>query len=227
MFHIRYDNLKAAVSRVLFGRNRTESARWVAFRSHGFESFYCHPASKGRARRGASRARAAGSAATTWSRSRSKALTPQKWGPKRDREVRNVRWKETATAFPSVETNSEARMDRVLAVLDSLQAGLELLKQSRDQAPDLMEAMSRTPGGATGTELDLENPSIAAALEEVALKYEQNWLDESIPAFAGATPREAAADPTRRPDLLRLLNSFPHHGPGLMNADRLRAALGL
>lgn len=44
VFHIRYDNLKAAVSRVLFGRNRTESARWVAFRSHhGFEAFYCHP----------------------------------------------------------------------------------------------------------------------------------------------------------------------------------------
>ncbi len=31
---IRYDNLKSAVSRVLFGRNRTESARWIAFRSH-------------------------------------------------------------------------------------------------------------------------------------------------------------------------------------------------
>ncbi len=43
VFHIRYDNLKAAVSRVLFGRNRTESGCWVAFRSHhGFEAFYCH-----------------------------------------------------------------------------------------------------------------------------------------------------------------------------------------
>lgn len=39
---IRYDNLKAAVSRVLFGRTRIESARWVAFRSHyGFDAFYC------------------------------------------------------------------------------------------------------------------------------------------------------------------------------------------
>ena len=48
MFHIRYDNLKAAVSRVLLGRNRTESTRWVAFRSHyGFESFYCHPGVEG------------------------------------------------------------------------------------------------------------------------------------------------------------------------------------
>jgi len=31
---VRYDNLKSAVSRVLFGRNRTESQRWIAFRSH-------------------------------------------------------------------------------------------------------------------------------------------------------------------------------------------------
>jgi len=45
---IRYDNLKSAVSRVLFGRNRTESARWVTFRSHhGFDAFYCHPGAEG------------------------------------------------------------------------------------------------------------------------------------------------------------------------------------
>jgi len=31
---IRYDNLKPAVSRVLFGRTRVESDRWVAFKSH-------------------------------------------------------------------------------------------------------------------------------------------------------------------------------------------------
>jgi transposase len=42
--HIRYDNLKAAVSRVLFGRTRVENARWVTFRSHyGFDAFYCTP----------------------------------------------------------------------------------------------------------------------------------------------------------------------------------------
>ncbi len=42
--HIRYDNLKAAVSRVLMGRTRVESERWVTFRSHyGFDVFYCRP----------------------------------------------------------------------------------------------------------------------------------------------------------------------------------------
>jgi DNA-binding transcriptional regulator YhcF (GntR family) len=30
---IHYDNLKSAVQRVLFGRNRTESDRWITFRS--------------------------------------------------------------------------------------------------------------------------------------------------------------------------------------------------
>lgn len=46
--HIRYDNLKAAVSRVLMGRTRVESDRWVMFRSHyGFEVFYCRPGVEG------------------------------------------------------------------------------------------------------------------------------------------------------------------------------------
>jgi len=45
---IRYDNLKAAVSRVLFGRGREESARWTAFKSHyQFDSFYCMPGIEG------------------------------------------------------------------------------------------------------------------------------------------------------------------------------------
>ena len=48
MEQIRYDNLKSAVSRVLFGRNRSESDRWVAFRSHyGFDAFYCQPGHEG------------------------------------------------------------------------------------------------------------------------------------------------------------------------------------
>jgi transposase len=48
VFHIRYDNLKSAVSRVLFGRNRVESQRWIAFRAHyGFDAFYCQPGPDG------------------------------------------------------------------------------------------------------------------------------------------------------------------------------------
>lgn len=45
---IRYDNLKPAVARVLRGRNRLESERFVALRSHyGFDSFFCLPGPEG------------------------------------------------------------------------------------------------------------------------------------------------------------------------------------
>lgn len=46
---IRYDNLKAAVAQVLgFARQRVETERWVAFRSHwSIEPFYCQPGLRG------------------------------------------------------------------------------------------------------------------------------------------------------------------------------------
>jgi transposase len=45
---VRYDNLKPAVVRVLRGRDRTESERFTALRSHyGFDSFFCRPGVEG------------------------------------------------------------------------------------------------------------------------------------------------------------------------------------
>jgi transposase len=41
---VRYDNLKPAVVRVCKGRDRAESERFIALRSHyGFDSFFCRP----------------------------------------------------------------------------------------------------------------------------------------------------------------------------------------
>ena len=67
---IRYDNLKAAVAKVLFGRDRIENERFVTLRSHyRFDSFYCTARHRrGATRRAAWRARSAASAAATWSR---------------------------------------------------------------------------------------------------------------------------------------------------------------
>lgn len=42
---LRYDNLKAAVKRILRGSRREETTRFIAFRSHyGFEAQFCQPA---------------------------------------------------------------------------------------------------------------------------------------------------------------------------------------
>lgn len=43
---LRYDNLKSAVKKILRGRQREETARFIAFRSHwGYQSEFCNPAS--------------------------------------------------------------------------------------------------------------------------------------------------------------------------------------
>jgi transposase len=45
---VGYDNLRAAVTKVLKGRDRIESDRFVALRSHyGFESWFCQPGEDG------------------------------------------------------------------------------------------------------------------------------------------------------------------------------------
>lgn len=129
-----------------------------------------------------------------------------------------------------VETNSEPRMDRVLDQLSSAVPSLLISSQSRQPAKDLADAMSRAPGAPTDSAnpLDPDDPAIIEALATMTRQYEQSWLDDTIPALAGSTPREAAADPTRRDDLIRLLDTFPVvEGPGSMSPDRLRAALGL
>jgi transposase len=46
--HIRYDNLSPAVVKVMTGRSRTETDRWLSFRLwYGFEAFYCIPGREG------------------------------------------------------------------------------------------------------------------------------------------------------------------------------------
>lgn len=126
-----------------------------------------------------------------------------------------------------VETNSEERMDRVLATLEQLDPAMRVVDDAREPIDDPREMAAQMPATAKGA-VDPDDPHVAALLDAMILDYEAKWLDESIPALDGHTPRQAADDPTRRPDLIRLLDSFPadagRHG---MNADRLRAALGL
>lgn len=130
-------------------------------------------------------------------------------------------------AAVQVEANSEARIDRVLDALLALRLGLQLQTQTRHPADDAQEAMSRAPASVPASTLHPDDPAIADALEQFIRTHEQAWLDEHIPALSGLTPREAAADPTRRPDLIRLLDSFGPAAPGTMDPDRLRTQLGL
>lgn len=127
-----------------------------------------------------------------------------------------------------VEANSDQRMDRVLATLARLDPAMRVLEDSRRPLRDAREAAEQLPVTGQGA-LDPDDPELAGFLDEVIRGYETRWLDEPIPALDGHTPRQAADDPTRRGDLIKLLDSFPAGAAaqGAMDADRLRAALGL
>ena len=131
-----------------------------------------------------------------------------------------------------VHANSADRFDRVLAVVHELAPSAAVVSETREPADDaraFQRLAERSPAEPAAASDPPDIPELAAALEEMVRQYEAAWLDEPIPALSGHTPRECAEDPTRRPDLIRLLDSFgPDTGaPGMMSTERLRAALGL
>jgi hypothetical protein len=133
-----------------------------------------------------------------------------------------------------VEANSVERFDRMLHDLrDAVPGGFEILVEER-LLPGEALARHRDENGDAGIPEppDLP-PEMARAVRDLMRQREDSWLDESIPALAGLTPREAADDPTRREDLLALLNEFDRvevdQASGFMTFDvaRLRQQLGL
>jgi hypothetical protein len=124
-----------------------------------------------------------------------------------------------------VQTHSEPRVDRVLAVLKNALPDARLLSDQRAPlAPGQLPRPPRLPGPGV-----VPGPDAIAELQEL---IEQRWLDESVPALAGLTPRQAAADPTRRDELRRLIASFPAddgvpEGAFTMRPARLRELLDL
>jgi hypothetical protein len=138
----------------------------------------------------------------------------------------------------TLSTNSTERRDLVLDGLLELQPDLtvvagtetdprEHVGRGRASQEQGLPSGAAAPVGAFGQPL-AHSPEVRAAVAEHIRGYEKRWLDEQIPALEGLTPRQAAADPTRRDDLIRLLASFPPATDETqMDPERLRSALGL
>jgi hypothetical protein len=121
-----------------------------------------------------------------------------------------------------VRTLSETRLDAVLAELRTALPGArvdrdERLPVARDAAP---------PQGSEPVD-----EATREALLQLADRHERRWCDEHVPALGGQTPREAAADPTRRDELARLIATFPEIDPSSgmvgLRPTRLRELLDL
>lgn len=130
----------------------------------------------------------------------------------------------------TLDTMNEKRFAALKAQLGAL-SGLRLVDEQRQSATAMMRGAGSSPAvpRATGDHGDpMDNPEMLEFLDGLMRHKEIEWCDERIPALSGFTPRQAAADPTRRDDLVRLLASFDDlTGPGTMQPGRLRAELGL
>ena len=106
--------------------------------------------------------------------------------------------------------------------------GVELVGESATPAAEMLARRDRPLPSPVTQPLP---PEAAEALESFVREQEDRWVDERVPALGGLTPRQAAADPTRREQLRALLHEIDRHPPppgaAAFNTDRLRARLGL
>lgn len=144
-----------------------------------------------------------------------------------------------------VETNSEERADRVIATVLADLPGAVVVEDRREPMDmeafraQALAAAADAPDGAPSLVLPGlggpadDDPDAAAALDQILDLMERRWCDESVPALGGRTPRECAADPTRRHEVERLIAGFESRGPvlpgggGGLRPERLRRLLGL
>ena len=123
-----------------------------------------------------------------------------------------------------IETTSEERLDDLLASLTRI----AVVSQTRDPVI-IPHPLDPSPSREPADEAPFD-PEIAQLLADIMRQREDAWLDEEIPALGGSTPRQAAADPTRRGDLIELLDSFPPAAGDMAQGydpDRLRRLLDL
>jgi hypothetical protein len=124
-----------------------------------------------------------------------------------------------------VDTNSVERFDRIREQL--LSDGFVLI--DIDDSRDLDQIRSQIDSGQRP--VDLESPAMPPeAIDQIQDQLEDRWLADSIPAFGGLTPAQALADPTRRADVLRLLDEFerrPSMGMASYDMARMRRKLGI
>ncbi len=147
-------------------------------------------------------------------------------------------WSET------VEVNGESMVrsfvsfeeDAIVVMWNSIQRFTRTLERLANDVPELEVETREVPYiHETDTAPALPStpdPALATALAEFIAAKETEWLDNPVPALSGLTPREAVGDPTRREDLVALLNEFDRHGPApagaaTFNVERLRRELGL
>ncbi|MEW6511744.1 MAG: SEC-C metal-binding domain-containing protein [Bacteroidota bacterium] len=135
-----------------------------------------------------------------------------------------------------VEVNSERRARRVQKeIRKRLGDSAVLLRTEIRSHEGLMKGIAKG-GKGKETEQDRlmrESPEVKAMMKEMMDRHWERWLDESIPALRGMTPRQAAKDRDGRELLESLLMDFELRNESAkddslrVDVGRLRKELGL
>ncbi len=127
--------------------------------------------------------------------------------------------------FP-VRTGHEETVLELCAEADPLElcawAGALARPPRIEHRPGMIDSMfDRDAIQAALDELgDADESTVLAHLNaEISRQAQARWLDDTIPALGGLTPRQAAADPTRREQLERLLAEFDSHDERIRELD--------
>ncbi|HEB85815.1 MAG TPA: hypothetical protein ENI68_02210 [Gammaproteobacteria bacterium] len=105
-------------------------------------------------------------------------------------------------------TNSEARAERGKAVLGTLLAGLVGAPLSQVQSPEQALAEADDDGNNESIALDIDPETAAAVMQDYFDQHYQNCLDEPIPVLGNRTPRQCAASPAHRPEVIAWLKQL-------------------
>jgi tetratricopeptide (TPR) repeat protein len=108
----------------------------------------------------------------------------------------------------TVMANSEARLEAVMRTLEDREIPATVVAEGRTHPDELVTRRSGDPDGGAAGLPDALPAEVQEAIEEHLAAMEEAWVDEQVPALGGLTPREAVTDPTRRDDLLTLLDEF-------------------
>lgn len=126
-----------------------------------------------------------------------------------------------------VETNSRARADALRARIEAA-CGDRVSHRAREHADPLSEKAPRKPCGP--------EPELPPEFQQLVREHKQNhyadWVDQSLPALGGETPREAVQTAQGRRDVDVLLKDMENHeqrfgGVATFDFSQLRRQLGL
>lgn len=112
-----------------------------------------------------------------------------------------------------LETNSVRRADDLRAKVEEMLQALVRHRARDHQDPEALLQMGRDPRAKPTAfeKAEPPPPELAEALRDFKRRHFESWLDTPIPTLSGLTPREAAAKPRKREQVVLLLKEIENH----------------